>query len=383
MNEKKLIENRNELVSQMEAILNIAKAENRVVSDEENEKFTNLEKEIKDIDRTIALNEKMQNVSLRQVPSREAEKELSIEDKEAKVFENMIRKFKTFANDDTWTTVADGQVTIPTTIASRIIDKVIEISPIFRLADRYNIKGKITLPKYDAENSSVTMQYVAEGTSANPNEVKLTQIELTGYLASTLSYVSNSLINNSAFDIVSFVIAKMAQAIALFIEGELLHGTDGKVEGLSGIPESMTITAASTSAVTADELMDTQDAVIDNYQGGSIWIMNRLTRNSLRKLKDEKGDYILNKDLSAKWGYTLLGKDVYCSDQVDTIAAGKNVIYYGDFSGLAVKVSEDIEMKVLDQVRAIDHLTTIVAFLEFDAKIADEQKISTLVMAAE
>lgn len=378
MNEKELVETRNAKVAQMENILNTAKVENRAVTDEENAKFENLEKEVKNIDRTIALNERMQNVSLREVPKTEvAMAEMTNEEKDAKVFENMIRNYK----NETFTTKADGQATIPSTIASKIIDKVVEISPIFRLADRYNIKGKITLPKYNSQTSTLSMQYVAEGTSATPNELKLTNIELDGYLASTLSYVSNSLINNSAFDIVGFVIAKMAQAIALFIEGELLKGTEGKVEGLSTIPASMIVTTESATAITTDELMDVQDKVIDKYQGASIWIMNRTTRSALRKLKDKEGQYLLNKDLNSKWGYTLLGRDVYCSDQVDGIGAGNTAIFYGDFSGLAVKVSEDVEMKILDQVQAINHLTTIVAFIEFDAKLADEQKISKLVLA--
>lgn len=377
MNEKELVETRNAKVAQMEDILNTAKVENRAVTDEENAKFENLEKEVKNIDRTIALNERMQNVSLREVPKTEvAMAEMTNEEKDAKVFENMIRNYK----NETFTTKADGQATIPSTIASKIIDKVVEISPIFRLADRYNIKGKITLPKYNSQTSTLSMQYVTEGTSATPNELKLTNIELDGYLASTLSYVSNSLINNSAFDIVGFVIAKMAQAIAIFIEGELLKGTNGKVEGLSTIPASMIVTTESATAITTDELMDVQDKVVDKYQGASIWIMNRTTRSAIRKLKDKEGQYLLNKDLNSKWGYTLLGRDVYCSDQVDGIGAGKTAIFYGDFSGLAVKVSEDVEMKILDQVQAINHLTTIVAFIEFDAKLADEQKIAKLVL---
>ena len=377
MNEKELVETRNAKVAQMENILNTAKVENRAVTDEENAKFENLEKEVKNIDRTIALNERMQNVSLREVPKTEvAMAEMTNEEKDAKVFENMIRNYK----NETFTTKADGQATIPSTIASKIIDKVVEISPIFRLADRYNIKGKITLPKYNSQTSTLSMQYVTEGTSATPNELKLTNIELDGYLASTLSYVSNSLINNSAFDIVGFVIAKMAQAIAIFIEGELLKGTNGKVEGLSTIPASMIVTTESATAITTDELMDVQDKVIDKYQGASIWIMNRTTRSAIRKLKDKEGQYLLNKDLNSKWGYTLLGRDVYCSDQVDGIGAGNTAIFYGDFSGLAVKVSEDVEMKILDQVQAINHLTTIVAFIEFDAKLADEQKIAKLVL---
>ena len=128
--------------------------------------------------------------------------------------------------------------------------------------------------------------------------------------------------------------------------------------------------------------MDVQDKVIDNYQGGSVWIMNRETRNAIRKLKDNDGDYLLNRDFTAKWGYTLLGKDVYCSDAMDKMLAGKTAIYYGDFSGLAVKVSEDANMQVLQERYAEEHLLGILAFVEWDAKVADTQKLAKLVMAA-
>lgn len=242
------------------------------------------------------------------------------------------------------------------------------------------MKGKLVLPKYDKNNSSIVMEYATEGTDADSGKVVLTSIELDGYLARCLAKVSNSLINNTDFDIVGFVEAKMAQAIAVYIEGELLHGTEDKVEGLTGVADDMTITTASANAITTDELMDTQDSVIDNYQGNSIWVMNRKTRNALRKLKDREGDYLLNRDLSAKWGYTLLGKDVYCSDFMNEISDGGTVIYYGDFTGLAVKITEEANMQILRERYAVEHQTGILAFMEWDAKVADTQKISKLDM---
>ena len=127
----------------------------------------------------------------------------TVENKEVKMFENAIRGI---INADTPTTKADGQVTIPTSIAQKIIDKVVEISPIYQLAERYNVKGKLVLPKYDATNSSIAMTYATEGTDVESGKVKFASIELNGFLASCLAKISNSLINNSQFDIVEFVI---------------------------------------------------------------------------------------------------------------------------------------------------------------------------------
>lgn len=376
MEEKAMIEKRNAKVEEMEEIVNIAKKENRVINAEETSKFNNLKKEVEEIDNTISMTDEMKKMEVKKVVENNVN--LSVEDKEKKLFENYLRGIK---NEDTPTMPADGQVMIPRTVWDRIIDQVIQICPIYASADRYNIKGTLVLPKYDKEHSSIVMNYANENTQAESGKVVIGQITLNGYLARCLAKISRSLINNTNFDIVGFVEAKMAQAIALFIEGELLHGTDNKIEGLRGIAEDMIITTESASAVTVDEFMDTQDAVIDNYQSNAYWIMNRATRNAIRKLKDKEGQYLLNRDLTAKWGYTLLGKDVYCSDAMDKIGAGKTIAFYGDYSGLAVKVSEEANMQVLNERYAEEHLLGILAFLEMDSKVADTQKISKLVCA--
>lgn len=378
MNVKELIENRNAKVAQMEGLLTTAKAENRLPSDEEKKQFADLEKEVKDIDATVAMYDQMAGLGMKKVPS--APVEMTDAERDHKAFENAIRGI---VNTDTPTMPADAKTLIPTTVWHEIISQVIEISPVFSRADRYNIKGNLVLPKYDAQNSSIVMQYADEGTTAESGKVAISQITLGGFLARCLAKISKSLINNSDFDIVGFVEAKMAQAIALYFEHELLIGTDGKVEGLKGITADMTVTTAADTKIVSDELMDVQDKVIDNYQANAIWVMNRETRNAIRKLKDNEGNYLLNRDFTAKWGYTLLGKDVYCSDAMDKMLAGKTAIYYGDLSGLAVKVSEDANMQVLTERYAEEHLLGVLTFVEWDAKVADTQKISKLVMKDE
>lgn len=377
MNIKEMIENRNNKVAQMEKVLDTAKTENRMPSDEETAQFQNLKGEVEELDRTITMYDDMSKLGMRPVPS--GKPELTNAEKDRKIFENAIRGI---VNEDQPTMPADAKTLIPTTVWNNIIEEVTQISPIFQMADRYNIKGKLVLPKYDKDHSSIVMTYADEGTQAESGKIAVTSIELDGYLARCLAKISKSLINNSNFDIVGFVQTRMAQAIAKFFEHELLFGTKGKVDGLKGIATDMVVTSAKAIAITSDELMELQDKVIDNYQGGSVWVMNRATRDAIRKLKDGQGNYLLNRDFTARWGYTLLGKDVYCSDAMDTMQATKTAIYYGDFSGLAVKVSEEANMQVLQERYAEEHMLGILAFVEWDAKVADTQKIAKLVMAS-
>ena len=128
------------------------------------------------------------------------------------------------------------------------------------------------------------------------------------------------------------------------------------------------------------ELIDLQELVPDDYQADCIWVMNRATRKAIRKLKDGQGNYLLEKDSTAKWGYRIMGADVYCSDNIKALGnANAPVVMYGDFSGLAVKEGEKTEIQVLTERFATQHAVGVVAWGELDAKVEDTQKIAVAV----
>lgn len=378
-NEKGLVEKREDLIIEMDKILADAKAETRTLKDEENKRFEEIRTEITNIDTTLKAIEERAAIEIK-VPAKGGKEEEEKIEVEERAFANYIRN-KVDETRATNLTFSDNGAVIPSSIANKIIKKVYDISPIYQLATRYNVGGTLSIPYYDESTQSIQMTYSNEFTELTSTSGKFKSIDLKGYLAGALSLVSLSLVNNSNFDIVSFVIQAMSESISKWIEKELIKGTASKIDGLAaGVTQSVT-TAVATS-ITVDELIDVQETVPDVYQASSIWIMNKATRTALRKLKDADGQYLLNKDVSAKWGYTLLGKDVYVSDNVDAIAATKTAIYYGDMSGLAVKLSEDVSIQVLRESYATQHALGVVAWIELDAKVENAQKIAKLVMKA-
>lgn len=373
---KGLTEQRNDKALEIQKILDAAKAETRAMNEEELKKFNDLEKEIKGIDATIKAEQRAQVLNLNVIDTGKKE-ELRAEEIEERAFANYIRGVVEQRADINLTAGDNGAI-IPSSIANKIIKKVYDICPIYQLATRYNIGGTLNIPYYDEENQTITMAYATEFTELESTSGKFGSIELKGFLAGSLSKVSKSLINNNQFDIVNFTINAMADSISKWIEKELLNGTKDKVAGLSTITQK--VDAASSTAVVADELIDVQEEVPDAYQESAIWIMNKDTRKAIRKLKDGQGNYLLNKDATAKWGYTLLGKDVYTSANMSTMAVGKTVIYYGDMSGLAVKLSEDVSIEILREKFATQHAVGVVGWIEIDSKVENAQKIAKLVM---
>lgn len=392
-NIKALMEERAEKVSELELLYATLEGEQRAITDEEEQKVNELNDEIEKIDKTIGILEQLREKFTKGKDDTEDTSESGAagegeqraqrerEARERKEFEGYLRGALTgeLRAGDNMTHGDNGDI-IPQTIADKIIKKVYDISPVLERATKYNVKGKMTIPYYEEteDGKDITMGYHDEFKELESTAGKFKSIELGGFLAGVLTLISKSLINNSKFDVVSFVIDRMAYNISRWIEKELLLGTDEKIQGLRNIKK--VVNAAGDSSVKSDELIDLQDSVKDEFQQNAIWIMSTKTRTSIRKLKDANGRYLLQDDINSPFGKLLLGKPVFTSDNMPEMAAGNAAIYYGDLSGLAVKIAEELEIQVLREKYATQHAIGIVGWMELDSKVEDEQKLAVLKM---
>ena len=386
MNTKELIEKQNDLLTRAEATLNKAKEEKRELTPDEMQELAEIRDDIRRIKEMLKLDDDFKELGKEVKENscggkKRSEEEIKQEQADEYAFENYLRGYKVHERAGELAPASNGAV-IPTTIVNRIIKKVYDISPILEKSQKYNVKGKLDLPFYPAYNEAshntpnITVGYQTEFEEIASTTGNFGSINLAGFLCGALTKVSRSLINNAQFDIVGFVVDEMAYQISRFIEGELLNGTEDKVDGLSKLTNTMV--SADTTGFTGDDLIDVQAKVKDVYQKDAIWIMSVNTRTALRKLKDDIGQYLLIADLTSPFGYKLLGKDVYASDNM---ADGK--IYYGDMSGLATKFSENINIEVLRERFATQHAYGVVGWFEFDSKVQNEQKIASLTLKTE
>ena len=383
MNEKELIEKQNDLLTRAEEVMNKAKEEKRELTPDEMQELAEIRDDIRRIKEALGLDREFKELKENACGDKKKRsvEDLAQEENDVKAFENYVRGYVVHERAGELTKANNGAV-IPTTIVNRIIKKVYDICPILEKSTHYNIKGNLDLPYYPAYNETsqttpnITVAYQTEFVAMASTTGNFGSINLTGYLAGALTKISRSLINNAQFDIVGFIVDEMAYQISRFIEGELLNGTVGKVTGLSGLTNTMT--SAETTGFGGDDLIDVQALVKDVYQKDAIWIMSVATRTSLRKLKDDMGRYLLQDDISLPFGKSLLGKPVYVSDNM---ADGK--IFYGDMSGLATKMSEDINIEVLREKFADEHAYGVIGWFEFDSKVQNEQKIASLTLKTE
>jgi len=384
-NIKALQEKVNDCAKAMQSIVETAQAENRALTDEERAEFDQLNKEATTAKEDIARYQQAAQFGLNLDDPTQNNK-LTVEQKETRAFENFLsnKLFGAPLQEGTNITRGDNGAVIPTTIVNKIIDKVKDISPLFRDAETYTGKGTIAIPYVDSANDNITAEFADEFTDGDATATKLLTVSLNEHLVRVLSLVSQSLINNASVDIVELVTTKMAEAVAELYEAAILgKKTTNGVDGISTVPANMTVTTKSATAITMDELIDLKSKLKTVFQRGAYFVMSPETWTAIQKLKDGNERYFLNNDVSNDFGDMLFGKPVYTTDFIDGIEAGKTAIaYVNPKKALAKYLSETFELKVLTEKYAEQHAIGFVGWSGFDAKVQNTQAIAVLKIKA-
>lgn len=161
------------------------------------------------------------------------------------------------------------------------------------------------------------------------------QVSIGAYKLGTMIKVSEELLNDSIFDIESYLAAEFARRMGNREEDSFINGDGvGKPTGILNATggAEVGVTAASDKAITADELIDLFHSLPVSYRNKAVWLMNDSTVQFIRKLKDSNGQYLWQPGLVAGAPDTILGRPVKVSRYMPEIASGKKTIAFGDFS---------------------------------------------------
>lgn len=106
------------------------------------------------------------------------------------------------------------------------------------------------------------------------------QVSIGAYKLGTLIKVSNELLNDSVFPLEGYISKEFARRIGAKEEDSFFNGDgDGKPVGIfhSTGGAQVGVTAASTSAITADEIIDLFYSLGASYRKKAVWVLNDAT----------------------------------------------------------------------------------------------------------
>lgn len=246
------------------------------------------------------------------------------------------------------TTSANGTM-IPVELANEIVKIVADTNVFRKISKVITASGDYKIPTLTGR---ATAAFVAENGAYGVTDPTLAGVTLDAYKLGCIVKVSEELLNDSAFDIEALLADDLGSAMAL-AEEEQMVGGDGTTEphgillaGTSGL------TAAGTTAVTSDELIDLFYSVKAGYRANGSWLMSDATLSKVRKLKDSNNNYIFQPSMLAGVQDTILGKSVYTSSYMPALAASSKSIAFGDFGYYWIADRQGIEMQRLNELYA-------------------------------
>ena len=271
---------------------------------------------------------------------------------------------------------ANGGYLVPTEFETFIVDTLKEENVMRRLCKVITTDNERKIPVAATHSTAAWTAENAAYTESNPTFAQKT---IDAYKLTDLIKVSIELLDDSAFDLEEYIAREFAYAFGAAEEQAFCVGTGtGQPTGLfTANGGTVGITAASATAVTTDEVISLIYALKAPYRKNAKFLMNDATVSALRKLKDNNGQPYFKED-----EYKILGRPVIESDSMPIMAAGKKPIIFGDLSGYTIKATKSVEVQVLREKFATKNMIGVLAFGEYDAKITDSKKVSSLTMAA-
>ncbi len=207
------------------------------------------------------------------------------------------------------------------------------------------------------------------------------QVSIGAYKLGTFIKVSDELIDDSVFDLQSYISTEFGRRIGSKEEEAFFAGDgSGKPTGIFAATggAQLGVTTAGATAITVDEVIDLFYSLKSPYRKKASFLMNDSTVKAIRKLKDGQGQYLWQPSLTAGTPDTILNRPVYTSAFVPTIQAGAKSISFGDFSYYWIADRQGRAFKRLNELFATTGQVGFMATQRVDGKLILPEAIKVL-----
>lgn len=184
--------------------------------------------------------------------------------------------------------------------------------------------------------------------------------------------VSIQLMQDSATNMQALLGRLMGERIGRIQSDHFTTGTGtGQPRGITiDAPSAKTLATAGT--ITADDLYDLKHSVDPAYRMmGHGWVFHDNILATLKKLKDTQNRPLWTPGLAFDAPNTIDGDRYFINQSMPTTGLSAKLVLYGQLNKYKIHDGLDMQMRRLDELHALNHQVTFLAFMRSDARLLD------------
>lgn len=248
----------------------------------------------------------------------------------------------------------DGGYLIPTTMDARLIDVLEEVNIMRSLATKITTSGE---HKINMAATKPAASWIEEGGALTFGDATFDQKLIDAHKLHVAIKVTEELLYDSAFNIENYIITQFGNALANAEEDAFLNGDGvGKPYGLFDKSKGGTIASTLTADIKSDDVLDLIYKLKRPYRKSASFIMNDKTLATLRKLKDNNGQYLWQPSYQAGEPDRVAGYTVHTSAY-----APEGAIAFGDYKYYNIADRGTRSFKTLNELFAGNGMVGFVA----------------------
>ncbi len=224
------------------------------------------------------------------------------------------------------------------TFGDKISERLQSCSIIRQLANNVTISGEF----FEAVNylNEIGTSWSADGSTVAPLPTAAAQNFVKNIIKTfdltAQPQITSRLLADAQIDLESYVIDMLCDMFALQENNAFLNG-DGITmpRGILKYPSTgagsiLRTTSKNPSNISVDGIMNLYYSLSDSYTQNASFIMHKSAVYTIRTMKDAAGQYLWMPGILSGTADTLLGCPLYTSNYMPKVAAGNDVVIFGD-----------------------------------------------------
>jgi HK97 family phage major capsid protein len=339
---KSQMDTRNNLIAQAREVLDLAQAEARGLSAEENQKIARIEADIDQADTAIST---ARSIADREARATEASASFapstnSTANNDADILRSIamgeMRGYE-FARENR--TLVPSANTVGQSFYSQVFEIAQLVGPMLTVSDVLNTQSgeNLVIPTVTATSTSGS---VAAGGTISESNPTFSSITLGAEKYGALSQIASELVTDAGFNITSYIAQQLGTSLGLqansVLTAKLSAAAGSVVTGGTGVG----------GAATYENLIDLVYGIADGARvlPNLGFQMSKSGIAAARKLKDGAGNYIWTDSAVPGQPATLLGYPVFENPNVAAVGTGTKSVLFGHLPSFVVRVAGGIRV---------------------------------------